>query len=410
MSEYTNCLFNQTQLAEIIYDWQQQIKREIESYTVNQLLNSNIYDLTVLLEQKYTHLPPKLIEEDICIYSHGDIEIDISGDYNRYIIDRRKPFYVQGTYIEYEIPFTGDADLFKYRPSTYYLNTPEGKIVGNTLRVRYEMTRHDSDATKRRFSDNLQQINNWLIYVRNDISIHTASLNNYIKDNLEARKNKLMADQGMVDSLGFPIRKRESSAGNYNLPVRKTITVMKPSCSLPFSPEPAIEMRVYDEIIKSITEMSTVMERSPSSFRNLNEEALRDHLLVPLNCQYEGPANSETFNYSGKTDILIRSDDKNVFIGECKFWTGPKGLLDTVDQILGYTCWRDTKTAIIIFNRNKNLTNVLKQIPNIVMKHANYKRQLDYQSETGFRFIMRHNDDANRELTLTIIVMEVPTA
>jgi hypothetical protein len=55
----------------------------------------------------------------------------------------------------------------------------------------------------------------------------------------------------------------------------------------------------------------------------------------------------------GKTDILIRIDGKNIFIAECKFWTGPKGFTETIDQLLGYLSWRDTKAAIVMFNRKK---------------------------------------------------------
>jgi hypothetical protein len=34
----------------------------------------------------------------------------------------------------------------------------------------------------------------------------------------------------------------------------------------------------------------------------------------------------------------------------------PRG--DTIAQLLGYVSWRDTKTAIVIFNRNKNFSRV----------------------------------------------------
>ena len=56
---------------------------------------------------------------------------------------------------------------------------------------------------------------------------------------------------------------------------------------------------------------------------------------------------AEAFNSDGKTDILIREEDKNVFIGECKFYDGPKTVTDTLKQICGYTTWRDVKLAII---------------------------------------------------------------
>src|SRR6266849_6123173 len=63
---------------------------------------------------------------------------------------------------------------------------------------------------------------------------------------------------------------------------------------------------------------------------------------------------------------------------------------------------------LLIFNRNKNLTAVLAQIPEIFKKHPNFKKQIDYKSETGFRFVFHHNDDKNREIFITVLVFEMP--
>ena len=53
-----------------------------------------------------------------------------------------------------------------------------------------------------------------------------------------------------------------------------------------------------------------------------------------LNGHYD--ATGETFNAEGKTDILIRTDGRNVFIAKCKFWKGQKALHVAIDQMLGY--------------------------------------------------------------------------
>ena len=45
----------------------------------------------------------------------------------------------------------------------------------------------------------------------------------------------------------------------------------------------------------------------------MDEEALRSHFLVQLNGHYEGQATGETFNYEGKTDILIPVGEKKYF-------------------------------------------------------------------------------------------------
>ena len=140
----------------------------------------------------------------------------------------------------------------------------------------------------------------------------------------------------------------------------------------------------------------------------MEEEDIRNHFLVQLNGQYEGNATGETFNLTGKTDILIRVQDRNIFIAECKFWNGPKTLVKSIDQILDYTNWRDTKTAILLFNRNKNFSQILEAIPNTIESHPKFKRQQEYASETGFRFTLRHRDDENRELLLTILAFDVP--
>jgi hypothetical protein len=84
-------------------------------------------------------------------------------------------------------------------------------------------------------------------------------------------------------------------------------------------------------------------------------------------------------------------------------------LLKTIDQLLGYASWRDNKTAVILFNRNKNLSAVLEKIPEAISNHPNFKQRLDYQNETGFRFVLRQKNDASREVTLTLLVFDVPT-
>ena len=136
---------------------------------------------------------------------------------------------------------------------------------------------------------------------------------------------------------------------------------------------------------------------------------MRTHFLVQLNGQYEGQATGETFNYSGKTDILIRVDNKNIFVAETKFWAGSKALLAALGQLLGYATWRDGKLSLIIFNRTKNLSAVLAQIPKVVWSHPCFRRDVPYEhGGTGWRFVLHHPDDPDRELLLTVLVYDVP--
>ncbi len=79
-----------------------------------------------------------------------------------------------------------------------------------------------------------------------------------------------------------------------------------------------------------------MIERNPKAIATLDEEANCTHFLLQLNSNYEGSAAGEIFNASGKTDIIIRVEDRNIFIAECKFWKGTKAFSEAIDQLLSY--------------------------------------------------------------------------
>jgi len=102
-------------------------------------------------------------------------------------------------------------------------------------------------------------------------------------------------------------------------------------------------------------------------------------------------------------------EGKNVFIAECKFWHGEKVLLATLDQLLSYLSWRDTKAAVLVFNRNADFSSVLAKIRETVPKHPFFKRDRGTSGETVFRYVFAQPNDSNREIILTVIAFDIPT-
>jgi hypothetical protein len=156
--------------------------------------------------------------------------------------------------------------------------------------------------------------------------------------------------------------------------------------------------------------MSFVMERSPKVFSKAHEETIRDHYLVQLNGQYEGSATGETFNSEGKSDILVRDGSANLFIAECKVWHGERKFIDAIDQLFRYVTWRDTKTAIIVFNRNQDSTGVVQTIKTAIEGHASYKRGSQLESDTRLRSVFGEPDDPTREVIVSVLVVPIPKA
>lgn len=409
MNRNPDFLFYEYDLHSLIEAHKQAMLVEVGSMDSNRLLNTNPDELANYLEQKYHANVPKLGEQSIQV-DQTTTQVDVSQDHNRFFHDRSQPFYIEGTVITYYVPFEGDKDLFKCKPSTFTFNPPRAKATEGQIAFEYTITDHDVEKVKTQFGHDLEEVKKWLGWIANDVAQYNNQLKADARSRIDARREKLLKDQGLVANLGFPIRQRDKAPHTYVVPTvkRKIEPVIPAPGATPFVPEPALEMKEYEHILSVISNMVLVMERSPGAFRTMDEEALRMHFLVQLNGQYEGRATGETFNFDGKTDILIRENGKNIFIAECKFWRGPEEMKKALDQLLGYATWRDGKLALLVFNRDRSLTTILSKFPEVVKSHANFKKQIEYKVETGFRFILNHRDDASRELTLTILIFEVP--
>ena len=152
------------------------------------------------------------------------------------------------------------------------------------------------------------------------------------------------------------------------------------------------------------------MERNPRVFSVAPEETIRDHYLVQLNGQYEGTATGETFNGAGHTDIIVRDDNVNLFVAECKIWHGQKEFAEAIDQLLSYVTWRDTKTALIIFSRNVDTGAVVQNAITALQQHPNYKRDARMEGETRIRAVFGKPGDHSRDIILTALVVAIPRA
>jgi hypothetical protein len=398
-------------LRDFLESQKQMIKEEVYKFNEDYILNVSEEDFIIALVNKYTLQPPTIKNESIYTLGSKEIDVDVSQDFLRAIFDRSRPFYIKGTSITIVIPFDGDSNLFYYHPSTYTLNPPRGDVKGNEIHLNYTTVNHNTDRIRSDFEGELNSIQQYLQWVKHDVDVYNNSLEGHIRSVFTQRKQKLLNDRNLVNSLNIPIKKRGDISYTYSIPIQpKRIKIEFPQVKTErFKPEPTLAMEIYEDILNIIENMAIVIERSPKAFSKMSEENLRDHFLVQLNGQYEGQAMGEVFNYQGKTDILVRWENANVFIAECKFWKGEKKLLEAINQLLRYTTWRDTKTAILIFNRGGELSGILKKIPESVKNHPCYKREIKMDNETLCRYILYLPDDSNREIILTILIFNIPT-
>lgn len=402
-------LFHQSRLSDVLREQERKMKDAAQVIPADHALASGVEELTAELVERF-RIEPVTIDEAARTMSAEELNVDVSGDPSRFFFDDPGPHLVPGTRFTYHLPVSGETDLFKFAPSTFTTVLPTGEVSNGELRISVDAAAPIPAGIQGRLDRTLADIKQYVGWANADVAKFNSGLPAMAKVEAERRRQKVLADQELLASFGVPVRREDAPKTYAAPPVRRSVarpTPAKGSIAQPL--EPVLPAEEYDHILDVVRQMGLVLERSPKAFANMGEEDLRQHFLVQLNGQYEGDATGETFNFDGKTDLLIRRDGRNLFIAECKFWGGPKKLIETIDQLLGYTSWRDTKTAIFVFNKNRDLSKVLAQISPTVAAHPNFVREVSYGGETDYRFIIRHRDDPERELVLTILVFEIPT-
>lgn len=164
--------------------------------------------------------------------------------------------------------------------------------------------------------------------------------------------------------------------------------------------------QIYADILNTINSIGKRFESLPRSYSGKDEESLRDEILIALSSIPDLVTLGEVFNRKGKTDIFATRNGNVEFIGECKFWHGPKAFINTIDQLLSYLTWRNEKAAIILFVRNKNITQVINAMLSSICSHPNYIRQITKYDKTWFNFEFSNN---HQTIEVAVMLYHIPS-
>ena len=312
---------------------------------------------------------------------------------------------VKGRIYSLHVPYTGEEYLFHYMPMPPPPNPAHASVSNTEVVFTAGGAWHTSDSINKQFDANIATLEDGVARVEKNVTLFNAALRNVIIARLAHRIETAKKTRETTQGLKYPLRRRDNALETFKLPEKPKQLTPKP---VKVDKSYVLDEADYQNILKICESMSLVMERSPSVFIEAGEEHIRVHYLVQLNGQYQGEATGETFNHVGDTDILIRHENKNVFVAECKFWGGYEAMKKTADQLLGYTTWRDTRTALIIFNRNLNFTNVISEAQRAMKDHQHYKSGPAKESETRFRYIFSHPEDKQRDIIVTLLLFNMP--
>jgi hypothetical protein len=402
-------IFAEQELSEYLAANSNRLSAEVEAQSEDYILNVNETQFVNFLVSRYMVENLTLNIKDAFV-SSAEKEIPAE-DFPRGFNVRPGKTYKKSV-ITYHIPYEGNSDLLLCTPSAKYQWTAEVTTEGSCVCFEIANFRDDPEEIKRTADQEMRPLYLQFQSVRSEVESYNSRLQSLALGTFQSRKQKILRNNDLLAKLGVPLKRRQGMAQTFSVPspqTTKKIGISKPEVrQVGFKPEPSLDESTYMEILQVINDVGKQFERMPSTYSGKSEEDLRDHFLLFLEPRFEGSATGETFNKSGRTDILLRYKGSNVFIAECKFWRGSKGYLEAITQLLGYLTWRDSKAAVILFVENRDLSSVIREVEKATPEHRDYLGRERAIDSTWIKFRFHIPGDPNREVQLSVLLFHFP--
>ncbi|MFV5701001.1 hypothetical protein ACM55F_03920 [Flavobacterium sp. XS2P12] len=400
-------IFNKVFIVHYIDEKREKLIAEIDKLEITE--STNIVDLIVRLNRIYKIEPLKINE----VIPTKPIETTRN---------RRNEWgdnYVQKIYeIKISIAFDGDSYLFNCYPSTstsVYIDKSKNVTINSNNFISatiiledLETSKYEAEISKLKseLSANIPRLNI-------EISPWNDSVETLIKQYLEKRKGLVSKKLDFMESIGLKVNPKSN---DFMIPTpiaKKTIPIPVSEISKNVKKEiiPILQEEVYNDIKEVLYNVGKAIERKPSIYIEKHEEDLRDIFLLFLETRYESTSGiGEAFNKDGKTDILLKfaKDNTNLFVAECKFWRGQKHFSEGINQLLGYLTHRDSKTALMIFVNQKELTSIIETLKTEILNHPNFKRLVKQKYDTSLSYEFSLPQDSQKIIQLEILLYHFP--
>ena len=325
--------------------------------------------------------------------------------------DRDENYTVPASKVVVSIPISGTTEMLDYQASKFSLSGKGEKISDGSVIVEVIERTLNAETIRGQVDRVKQDIVKRVAWANGDLAKFRMTAEQAIRSDFLGRKDRILHDREVEASLGIPVR----TSTTPRPPVearRRQVTLQTRRAQSSFVPEPVLDEAIYQDVLDAVRAWATSLERTPRTAAKLDEEELRDLLLGNLNTYWEGGAGGELFNGRGKTDILVRHGDRNVFIAECKIWYGPKGVGDALDQLLSYLVWRDSKAALVMFIRTADPRATIQKLHDAVEAHVSWALTKDAANPSSRVDYVVTADDEGRRVSLAVIpvVIRPPTS
>ena len=401
--------YNNYELYRVLDNQWEAVRKKIDELTNEEIMANDLEILAENIYQEFFIEPLIILDEDFSKRSikQGKIKRCVDSFFRDYY--DRDYMEVDGIIGVFYYPFQGDSDLFKCRASTCFLGGyPDIEIHDGFISICVEKTLDEMKADNSKeellkgLNNSVERLRAGAGYANKDVLSFNQSLKEKALKELQEKKSKVQSFFDIANMFEVPIEKKEYAEKHIPLE-RKIVPIAHKYQKEDYY---GIGESEYQYILETIKHTASTYERTPASYKSMNEEALRDTLLAALNATYKGEATGEAFRNNGKTDICIERENRAAFVAECKMWKGQAEVSKAISQLDGYLTWRDCKTALIFFVRRKDFIRVIETIKE-TLNSIDSMRSVHSRDKNEFECIFLSESNPGQQIKLRVMLFNL---
>lgn len=395
--------FYEKEFSDFTFGFSSQIRSEIEGKGKEYILNVNEDEFKSYLENEYK-LVPLEVKRDTEEISEPKVQFEKYEDRFSRRMQQREVYVFKILY-----SYIGTPYLFRLKPSTWTMTTNEIEVDERNNKVSFSFKLYEKDPEKfeqaknREYHDAFVNISN----LNKEVANWNKQVKGIVENQFNTIKEKYIKEDDFFKAINVNVNPNTNAIFNAPPVKRKIIPQLPVVKKKEYTREPTLGLDIYEDILQLLYNVGKNMEKKPSLYIGKDEEGLRDQFIFILETRYDGvTATGETFNRSGKTDILLKysKDSSNLFVAECKLWHGSSEFHKAIDQLFeNYLTWRDSKVAILLFVKNKDFSKVLTTIRSETPSHSLFVKESSNRGESSFSYIFSLPQDRNKEVYLEVI-------
>jgi hypothetical protein len=205
------------------------------------------------------------------------------------------------------IPYSGTGNVFKTQPS-HAPSTPVPEATLTDREVIITVTGKPGEggqAAEGRLLLLERHLQQWVEAANRDVASLKCAVKARARELVDQRISVMRHRDDMVAALTIPLRQVDPGRA-LEVPAQRKVVSIKPTSAsaADSSPEFALTVTVYEQIIRTIVGFTHALERRPASARSLigDEETMRDWLMFLLSANYEAPDGKALF-IGGETPL-----------------------------------------------------------------------------------------------------------